>query len=735
MNPANDVGKRELPPGLRSSFSEFFVHPPDANADDLLCIVRAHLPANAPPAVCHRIIAFYRAAKRLAAEHKLVDGANQRPHYSLRSLTRALTYARQNAQAYALKRALYDGLFMTFVTQLEATTQLVLVAELHAVFAEDNIRQMLGHVPPASAGNTVLVQSFWLPKLNDSNPDEDCNDGDDGGYVVTSSVEAKIKSLARAVMCGRYPVLIQGPTSAGKTSMVQYLARKTGHRFLNLAPSDVLEALNRLLDDNRELVIPETQEIVRPHPHFMLFATQNPAGLYGGRKALSRAFRNRFVELHFDDIPERELQQIIVDSCKVPPTHAKLLVDVYRNLTQVRAQTRIFEASHGFITLRDLFRWANRHATTKAELAEHGYMLIAERVRGSEEKTVVRRAIERAFYGGGSSSSSKNTFSSSDDIGYSQRRGGGIAVDDLYSEARLRQMPEFQALEFANESSSGIAWTSAMRRLFILTALCLRFHEPVLLVGETGCGKTTVCQMLAQALRRSLLAVNCHQNTESSDILGGQRPVRNRAALLSSARQILASINDSLLLVDSPDALRRALAAWVAADPTGAQTLIDAHAAELAEAGELLARAQDLFAWHDGPLVQAMRQGSVFLMDELNLADDSVLERLNSVLEPSRTLVLAEQTGGATLIAAPGFEFVATMNPGGDYGKRELSPALRNRFTELWAPTTADTEDLHMILIKRLATIGSDAETCIAGILGFVAFLAEARLLQHELSL
>jgi midasin len=33
---------------------------------------------------------------------------------------------------------------------------------------------------------------------------------------------------------------------------------------LNLAPSDVLEALNRLLDDNRELLIPETGEVVRP---------------------------------------------------------------------------------------------------------------------------------------------------------------------------------------------------------------------------------------------------------------------------------------------------------------------------------------------------------------------------------------------------------------------------------------------------------------------------------------
>lgn len=49
--------------------------------------------------------------------------------------------------------------------------------------------------------------------------------------------------------------------------------------------------LCRLLDDNRELFVPELQEVVRPHPHFMLFATQNPPGLYAGRKALSRAFR------------------------------------------------------------------------------------------------------------------------------------------------------------------------------------------------------------------------------------------------------------------------------------------------------------------------------------------------------------------------------------------------------------------------------------------------------------
>ena len=48
---------------------------------------------------------------------------------------------------------------------------------------------------------------------------------------------------------------------------------------LNLAPTSVLEALNRVLDDNRELYITETQTLVKAHPNFVLFATQNPAGL------------------------------------------------------------------------------------------------------------------------------------------------------------------------------------------------------------------------------------------------------------------------------------------------------------------------------------------------------------------------------------------------------------------------------------------------------------------------
>jgi midasin len=60
----------------------------------------------------------------------------------------------------------------------------------------------------------------------------------------------------------------------------------------------------------------------------MLFATQNPAGLYGGRKMLSKAFRNRFFEIHVEEIPSLELKEILEKRSKLPPSWAQHLIDV-----------------------------------------------------------------------------------------------------------------------------------------------------------------------------------------------------------------------------------------------------------------------------------------------------------------------------------------------------------------------------------------------------------------------
>ena len=101
---------------------------------------------------------------------------------------------------------------------------------------------------------------------------------------------------------------------------------------LNLAPSDVLEALNRVLDENRELFIPETQTVVKAHPNFRIFATQNPSDTYGGRKSLSRAFRNRFIELHFGELPSDEVSVIIEKRCRISKVASKKLVRIMREL-------------------------------------------------------------------------------------------------------------------------------------------------------------------------------------------------------------------------------------------------------------------------------------------------------------------------------------------------------------------------------------------------------------------
>lgn len=47
-----------------------------------------------------------------------MDGGGTKPGYSLRTLCRALAYARDALPVYGLLRSLYDGVAMAFATQL-----------------------------------------------------------------------------------------------------------------------------------------------------------------------------------------------------------------------------------------------------------------------------------------------------------------------------------------------------------------------------------------------------------------------------------------------------------------------------------------------------------------------------------------------------------------------------------------------------------------------------------------
>ncbi|KAF2768629.1 midasin [Teratosphaeria nubilosa] len=736
MNPATDIGKKDLPPGIRSRFTELYVESPDKDSKSLQAIVRSYLRADvqADPAVALDVNTLYQKILALADQNKLVDGAGQHPHFSLRTLTRTLSYAKYIAPQCNTRRAVYEGFQMSFLTFLDAESEKLVqpLLEQHILGKRMNIRSELQKALRQPSDCYQYIQGYpgskhWV-RQGSLTLEEQAH------YILTPFIKRNLENLIRASSTRQFPVLIQGPTSSGKTSMIEYLAKRTGHKFvrinnhehtdlqeylgtyvsgsdgklkfqegilvralkdghwivldeLNLAPTDVLEALNRLLDDNRELLIPETQEVVRPHASFMLFATQNPAGLYGGRKTLSRAFRNRFLELHFDDIPIDELQEILHKRTQLPESRCKRIVTVYRELSVLRQENRVFEQK-SFATLRDLFRWASRLNDTIEQLANNGFMLLAERVRKPEERQALKDVIQKVM----SAKGPKVTID--EDVLYAQ----DAPVIRNYMEAAQQ---------------SGVVWTKAMRRLYVLVARAIQNNEPMLLVGETGCGKTTVCQMLADALRKTLHTINAHQNTETGDLIGSQRPVRNRGIIEPELRsQLLASPvlqSHQSLIDESTDAL---LKAYDAAAQQPEYTSSEMHIRIQA----LRTRYRALFEWADGSLVQAMKEGSFFLLDEISLADDSVLERINSVLESSRSILLAEKGGlDSFVIATPGFQFFATMNPGGDYGKRELSPALRNRFTEIWVPALSDTEDVVQIVsAKLLPAAKSSAEAMVA---------------------
>ena len=79
----------------------------------------------------------------------------------------------------------------------------------------------------SSSSSHVLVKDYWLRKGG-----ADCVV--DEFYVVTDSVSANLKDLSRVVSAFSFPVLIQGETSVGKTSLIQYLADSTGNHCVRI---------------------------------------------------------------------------------------------------------------------------------------------------------------------------------------------------------------------------------------------------------------------------------------------------------------------------------------------------------------------------------------------------------------------------------------------------------------------------------------------------------------------
>jgi energy-coupling factor transporter ATP-binding protein EcfA2 len=140
----------------------------------------------------------------------------------------------------------------------------------------------------------------------------------------------------------------------------------------------------------------------------------------------------------------------------------------------------------------------------------------------------------------------------------------------------------------------------------------------ILLVGETGTGKTHLVYHVAKLLGRKVVRVNLDKATTPEDLIGFWQPTAN-------------------------------------GNGNGKE-----------------------FKWTDGVLIDAMKNGWIFMCDEINAAPPEVLFLLNSVLD-NREITL-KQHQGETIKAHENFIFIGTMNPGTYEGVQDLNKALKSRF-------------------------------------------------------
>ena len=116
--------------------------------------------------------------------------------------------------------------------------------------------------------------------------------------------------------------------------------------------------------------------------------------------------------------------------------------------------------------------------------------------------------------------------------------------------------------------------------------------------------------------------------------------------------------------------------------------------------------AQAVWRFWEGIVPDAMRRGRWVVLDELNLAEPQVLERLNPVLEQPPSLVLSEHSGerfglGGDVAVADTFRIFATLNPAEYAGRSVLSPAFRDRWS-LWSVLEPPGDAEYRALLARL---------------------------------
>lgn len=284
-------------------------------------------------------------------------------------------------------------------------------------------------------------------------------------------------------------------------------------------------------------------------------------------------------------------------------------------------------------------------------------------------------------------------------------------------------------------------------------ACCVASNEPVLLVGETGTGKTSSVQYLARQTGHKLVVINMNQQSDSADLLGGYKPVDLKYVIrpikaeflelfqrfynvdknkkfLSHIETCYETENWTALLALMKQSHKAAVSRLTSDKKESRMKAWLSLGHKLMKLEQQVKAASRLtFAFIEGSLVKAMQEGHWVLLDEINLASAEILECLAGLLEDkSETIDLLEKGDKVPIKRHPDFTLFACMNPATDVGKKDLPVGLRNRFTEFFIDELTERNDLMLLIGDYLYHMNLSGATLESIYMFYASIKKEAKL-------
>lgn len=304
-------------------------------------------------------------------------------------------------------------------------------------------------------------------------------------------------------------------------------------------------------------------------------------------------------------------------------------------------------------------------------------------------------------------------------------RCGRIKLNRTVGDEPKKKKPKLDTV--AGKDRTVFSFTRIAACVLERIAICVEQNEPVLLIGETGVGKTSSVQYLAQKLNRKLVVVNLNNQSDVSDLIGGYKPVdlsyvvtpiryefenlfrktfnveKNEKFLTNisvcSNRGEFSMLIKLMIKIIEP-ALKKTT------DPT-LETQWRHLNMKLAKLNKQIKEKSNIcFAFITGSLVNCIKNGNWILLDEINLASTETLECLSTILEPNGSVVLLEKGDFKPVTRSSHFRIFACMNPSTDVGKKDLPQGIRNRFTEFYVDELTSEADLLTLVNDYLSTTG-----------------------------